>query len=137
MPENKKRKEKDTGKIPIKRISVCSVIGASLFILELIVFSVAELKMSFGNGVYMPAGLVMALVSSAAAGFAAVFKSKKNALPSGALTGAIEAVINDIFLLAINGGSTGKGILFVALASVIGGAVGGVVSANIRPKIKY
>ena len=137
MPENKKRKETDSAKIPIKRITICSVIGAALFFLELIAFSAAELKMSFGNGSYMPVGLVMAIVSSFAAGFAAVFKSKKNALLCGALTGAIVAVISDIILAVINGGSVGKGLLFVALASIIGGAVGGIISANIRPKIKY
>lgn len=137
MPEKKKRRENDNNSIPLKRMGVCSVIGAALFFLELILFSAAELKMAFGNGFYLPVGLAASLISSFAAGFMAVFKSKKNALACGALTGAIEAAISDILLVVINGGSIGKGLIFVALASVVGGALGGVVAANIRPKIKY
>lgn len=137
MPEKKKRREKESGVIPVKRIGLCSIIGAALFFLELIAFSAAELKMSFGNGSYLPVGLAAAVISSFAAGFIAVFKSKKNALPCGALTGAVEAVISDVVLAVINGGSVGKGLIFVAIASVVGGAVGGVIAANVRPKIKY
>lgn len=137
MSEKKKRRDNDNSAFPIKRIGISSVIGDGLFFLELIVFSAAELKMAFGNGSYLPIGLAAAVISSFAAGFIAVFKSKKNALLCGALTGAIEAVISDIILAVINGGNIGKGLFFVAIASVVGGALGGVVAANIRPKIKY
>ncbi len=137
MPEKKKRRDTESGAMPVKRIGVCSIIGAALFFLELIAFSAAELKMAFGNGLYLPAGLVAAFVSAFAAGFIAVFKSKKNALPCGAMTGTIEAVISDVILAVINGGSIGKGLVFVALVSAVGGAFGGIVSANIKPRIRY
>lgn len=137
MPEKKKRRDNDDGAIPVKRVGASSVIGAAMFFLELVAFSAAELKMAFGNGLYLPVGLAAAVISSFTAGFIAVFKSKKNALLCGALTGAVEAVISDIILAVVNGGSVGKGLIFVAVASIVGGAVGGVVSANIRPKIKY
>ena len=137
MPEKKKRRENETGAFPIKRIGLCSVIGAALFFLELIIFSAAELKMDFGNGFYLPFGLAAAVISSFAAGFAAVCKQKKNALASGTLTGTIEAVISDLILAVINGGSVGKGLIFVLAASVVGGAVGGVVAANVKKKIRY
>ena len=137
MPETKKRRENDSGIIPIKRIGLCSVIGASLYFFELILFSFAELKMAFGNGFYLPVGLAAAVISSFAAGFAAVCKHKKNALASGALTGAIEAIISDIILAIVNEGNVGKGLILVVVASVIGGAIGGVVAANIKQKIKY
>ena len=137
MPDKKKRKDNDNGTFPLKRMGICSVIGAALFFLELVLFSAAELKMAFGNGFYLPVGLAASLISSFAAGFMAVFKSKKNALACGALTGAVEAAISDIILVVLNGGSVGKGLIFVALASIAGSAIGGVVAANIRPKIKY
>lgn len=137
MPDKKKRKNNDNGTFPLKRMGICSVIGAALFFLELVLFSAAELKMTFGNGFYLPVGLAASLISSFAAGFMAVFKSKKNALACGALTGAVEAAISDIILVVLNGGSVGKGLIFVALASIAGSAIGGVVAANIRPKIKY
>ncbi len=137
MHDKKKRKDNDNGSLPLKRMGICSVIGAALFFLELVLFSAAELKMAFGNGFYLPVGLAASLISSFAAGFMAVFKSKKNALACGALTGAVEAAISDILLVVLNGGSVGKGLIFIALASIAGGAVGSVVAANIRPKIKY
>ena len=137
MPEKKKRKDNADVLFPMKRIGICALIGAAVFFLELVLFSAAELKMAFGNGFYLPVGLTASLVSSFAAGFMAVFKSKKNALACGALTGALEAVISDVLLVVLNGGSIGKGLIFVALAGVAGGAVGGVVAANVRPKIKY
>ena len=100
-------------------------------------FSAAELKFAFGKDFYLPAGIIAAVISSFAAGFAAVFKQKKNALANGAVTGMIEAVISDVFLAIISGGSVGKGLGFVALASIISGAIGGVVAANVKKKIKY
>jgi hypothetical protein len=64
MPEKKKKRDTEGGTMPLKRIGVCSVIGAALFFLELIAFSAAELKMAFGNGFYLPAGLATAFVSA-------------------------------------------------------------------------
>ena len=137
MPE-KKSGRKDNGKImPMKKIGFCSVIGAGLYFLEIVAFSAAELKLSFGGGVYLPVGVAAAFVSAFVAGFAAVYREKKNALPCGAATGAIEALICDIVLIAVNGGRVGKGLLLVAGASVVGAAIGAVVSANINPKRKY
>lgn len=137
MPEKKSARNENRNALPLKRIGFCSVIGACLFFLELVAFSAAELKMSLGSSLYLPVGIAAAFVSAFIAGFAAVFREKRKALPCGALTGAIEALIIDIILIFVNGGSVGKGLAFVALASVVGSAVGAVIAANVKPRVKY
>ncbi len=137
MPKKRSRRDEADNSLPFKRIGLCSVIGSALYFLELVAFSAAELKFSFGSNFYLPAGIGAAFVSAFIAGFAAVFRDKKKALPCGALTGAVEAAVCDILLVFINGGSVGKGLLFVSIASVAGSVIGSVAAANIKPKIKY
>lgn len=136
MPKKTSRRE-ETNSMPVKRIGICSVIGAATYFLEIIAFSAAELKLSFGTGAYFYVGIAAAFVAAFIAGFAALIKQKNKALPCGAATGAIQAVICDILLAVINRGSVGKGLLFITLACVLGAAFGGIIAANIKPKIKY
>lgn len=137
MPEKRTGRNENQSGLPFKRIGFCSVIGACFYFLELVAFSAAELKMSLGENLYLPVGIAAVFVSAFIAGFASVYKDKKKALPCGGLSGAIEAVIVDIILIVVNGGSVGKGLLLVAVVSVAGSAIGAVVAANIRPKRKY
>lgn len=136
MPKKSSRRE-ETKSLPVKRIGICSIIGAALYFLEIIAFSAAELKLSFGADTYFYVGIAAAFVASFIAGFSALIKQKNKALPCGAATGAIQAVISDIILAVMNKGSVGKGMLIVAVVSVIGAAIGGIVAANIKPKVKY
>lgn len=136
MPKKNSRRE-ETNSLPIKRIGICSVIGAALYFLEIIAFSAAELKLSFGAESYFYIGIAAAFISAFIAGFSAVIKQKSKALPCGAATGAIQAVISDILLAVINKGGVGKGMIFVSLASILGAAIGGIVAANIKPKVRY
>ncbi|MBR6785832.1 MAG: hypothetical protein IKM25_06235 [Clostridia bacterium] len=137
MPKKTSRREENGKTMPYKRIGVCSVIGAALWFLEIIGFSAAELSLALGEKFYLLAGIAAALVSGFIAGFAAIIKDKKKALPCGALTGAIQALLCDMMLVIINNGSVGKGLLFVALSSVIGAVAGALVAANIKTKVKY
>lgn len=137
MPKKTSRREENGKSMPYKRIGVCSVIGAALWFLEIIGFSAAELSLALGEKFYLLAGIAAALVSGFIAGFAAIIKDKKKALPCGALAGAIQALLCDMMLVIINNGSVGKGLLFVALASVIGAVAGALVAANIKTKVKY
>lgn len=137
MPKKSSRRE-ETGKtMPYKRIGICSVIGAALWFLEIIGFSAAELSLALGEKFYLLAGIAAAVASGFVAGFAALIRDKKKALPCGALAGAIQALICDIMLVIINNGSAGKGLLFVALASVAGAVSGALVAANVKTKVKY
>lgn len=137
MPKKTSRREENGKTMPYKRIGVCSVIGAALWFLEIIGFSAAELSLALGEKFYLLAGIAAALVSGFIAGFAAIIKDKKKALPCGALAGAIQALLCDMMLVIINNGSVGKGLLFVALSSVIGAVAGALVAANIKTKVKY
>ena len=137
MPKKTSRREENGKTMPYKRIGVCSVIGAALWFLEIIGFSAAELSLALGEKFYLLAGIAAALVSGFIAGFAAIIKDKKKALPCGALAGAIQALLCDMMLVIINNGSVGKGLLFVTLASVIGAVAGALVAANIKTKVKY
>lgn len=137
MPKKTSRREENGKTMPYKRIGVCSVIGAALWFLEIIGFSAAELSLALGEKFYLLAGIAAALVSGFIAGFAAIIKDKKKALPCGALAGAIQALLCDMMLVIINNGSLGKGLLFVTLASVIGAVAGALVAANIKTKVKY
>lgn len=137
MPKKTSRREESGKTMPYKRIGVCSVIGAALWFLEIIGFSAAELSLALGEKFYLLAGIAAALVSGFIAGFAAIIKDKKKALPCGALAGAIQALLCDMMLVIINNGSVGKGLLFVTLASVIGAVAGALVAANIKTKVKY
>ena len=135
MPE--KRKNQNVGVMPLKRIGVCSIVGAGLFFLELIGFSLLELKMDFGTGLYLPVGIASAFLSGFIAGFVAVIKDKKKAAPIGAVTGAIEVAISDIFLVLINNGEVGKSLIFMNLSVVAGSVIGAVAAAGIKRKIRY
>lgn len=137
MPEKKSARSENKNALPLKRIGFCSLIGACLYFLELVAFSAIELKMSLGSSFYLPVGVAAAFVSAFIAGFAAVLKEKRKALPCGALTGAIEALVSDVILIFVNGGSVGKGLVFVAVASVVGSAVGAVIATNIKPRVRY
>ena len=137
MPKKSSRRE-ETGKtMPYKRIGICSVVGAALWFLEIIAFSAAELSLSMGEKFYLIVGIAAALVSGLIAGFAALIKDKKNALPCGALAGSAQALICDIMLVIINNGSVGKGLLLIAVSSVIGAIFGALVAANSKSKVRY
>ncbi len=137
MPKKSSRREENIKAMPYKRIGVCSVIGAALWFLEIIGFSAAELSLDLGENFYLLAGIAAALVSGFIAGFAALVKDKKKALPCGALAGSIQALVCDILLVIVNNGSAGKGLLFVAVASVIGAVAGALVAVNVKTKTRY
>lgn len=135
MPE--KRKNQNDGGMPLKRIAVCSIIGTVLLFLEIIGFSALELKLDFGTALYFPVGVASAFLSGFTAGFAAVIKDKKKAAPIGAVTGAIEVAISDVFLVLVNNGEVGKNLIFMNLSVVAGSVIGAVAAAGIRRKIRY
>ena len=137
MPKKSSRREENGKTMPYKRIGVCSVIGAALWFLEIIGFSAAELSLAMGEKFYLFTGVVAAVASGFVAGFAALIKEKKNALPCGALAGSIQALICDVMLAIINNGSVGKGLLFVAVSSVAGAVAGALVAANMKTKVRY
>lgn len=137
MPKRTSRREEKNQNVPIKRVCICSVIGAVLYFIEITAFSAAELHLSLGAETYLPAGLVAAFVSSFIAGFIALIKDKKKAMPLGALAGALQAVISDIVLVAVNSGEVGKGLVFNTVLSVAGAVIGAVVAANVKSKIRY
>ena len=137
MPKKSSRREENGKTMPYKRIGICSVIGASIWFLEIIGFSAAELSLAIGEKFYLIVGIAAALVSGFIAGFAALIKDKKNALPCGALAGSIQALICDVMLAIINNGSVGKGLLLIAISSVIGAVSGALVAANSKSKVRY
>ena len=137
MPKKSSRREEAGKAMPYKRIGICSVIGAALWFLEIIGFSAAELSLALGEKFYLLAGIAAAFVSGFVAGLTALIKDKKKALPCGALAGSIQALMCDIMLVIINNGSVGKGLLFVAVASVAGAVAGALVAANLKTKVRY
>lgn len=138
MPKKKSSRREENGKsMPLKRVSICSVIGSALYFIEIAAFSAAELSLSLGESVYLPVGLGAAFVSAFIAGFASLIKEKQKALPLGAFAGILQAVICDLVLVVINNGAVGKGLIFNAAVSVVGSVTGALVAANIKPKVKY
>ena len=137
MPKRTSRREEKSKNVPIKRVGICSVIGAALYFVEIIAFSAAELHLALGAGAYLPAGLIAAFVSSFIAGFVALIKDKQKALPLGAFAGALQAVICDVVLVVINSGAVGKGLVFNTVVSVIGAVIGAVAAANVKTKVRY
>ena len=63
--------------------------------------------------------------------------NQKKAAPIGALTGAIEVAISDIFLVLINNGEVGKSLIFMNISVVAGSVIGAVAAAGIKRKIRY
>ena len=136
MSKKKSSRDGETGSLQMKRIFFCSAVSVVLFYMFLIVFSYSELKISFGAESYMPFGIASALISSIAGGFICVYKTKKNIIVSGALTGLITAFISNILIFIINR-AAGTGMLLVFIASVIGSISGAMIAANIKIRRKY
>lgn len=136
MQNKKSVREYEKNEALFKRIVICSFVGAFIYFVILILFSYAELKMSFGAGTYFTAGIIAALLSSLIAGFICVIKTKKNVVFSGAVSGALIGFISDIILFVISRES-GLGLLYVFLSSLAGGIAGAVIAANVRIKNKY
>lgn len=137
MPKKSSRREENGKAIPLKRAAICSVIGSAIYFIGIIAFSAAELSLSLGASTYLPAGLAAAFVSAFIAGFVTLIKDKQKALPLGALSGALQAVICGAMLVIINNGAVGKGLLFNALVMVIGAVIGAVAAANVKTKVRY
>ncbi len=137
MPKKSSRREENAKGMPFKRAAICSVIGSAVYFIVIIAFSAAELSLSLGASTYLPAGLAAAFVSAFVAGFVALVKDKRNTLPVGAFTGALQAAVCGAMLVIINNGAVGKGLLFNAVAMVAGAIIGAVAAANVKTKVRY
>lgn len=85
---------------------------------------------------YFPAGLIIALLSGLAAGFAAAKPIKKNGLACGALAGLFASLPCAAAAALLSSGAGVRLIAFIG-AMTLGGALGGVAAVNIKKRAKY
>lgn len=85
----------------------------------------------------MPAGIVTAVISGFAGGFASLRPIKQKGVLYGTLCGIISSVLCMAILFVINGNKAGNGIFIFMAAMILGGAAGGVSAVNLKIKKKY
>ena len=119
------------------KISICSFISSVLFFALIAVFAAAALKSGFSASSYLPAGIVFALLSGFAGGFAvAKIQNEKGAI-FGLLNGISQSVICSAILFFINSGNIGKGLLILSAVIICSAVAGGISGVNFKIKKKY
>ena len=118
------------------RILIGSAVSAVIFFVLLALFALFSLKNGTNGSVYVPAGIVFALLSGLAGGFATVRPIKQKGLPYGVLSGFIASLFCSAVLFIVNG-SAGSGLFVLAGLMILGGAAGGIGAVNLKLKKKY
>lgn len=137
MPtRSKKARREEQAASPAVKIAVGAVTGAALFFAFTAIFALAALKSGIGSGAYFPVGLIIALFSGLAAGFAAAKPIKRSGLAFGALAGLCASLLCAAVCALLCSGA-GMRLLALVGSMAVGGALGGVAAVNIRKRAKY
>ncbi len=137
MPVKAKKSKKEENISPISKIIFGSVIGSVLYFAALALFAFFSLNNGVDSSVYMPAGIVLGILTAMLGGFLAVRPIRKNGAAFGALTGLIQALICAIALFVANKAVAGTGIFILIAAVIAGGVAGGIIAVNLKIKKRY
>lgn len=135
--KNKSTRRSEEGGNNYIRIFVGSAVSVIMFFVLLALFALFSLKNGANSSLYVPAGIVFALLSGIAGGFAAVRPIKQKGIPYGALSGLISSLFCSAVLFVVNGNKAGSGLFILAGLIILGSAAGGIGAVNLKFKKKY
>lgn len=137
MSERKKYLTKNKQKSnPYIKLFFSGAAGSGLYFLLIGIFSFFVMKLNLSDNLFMPFGLIFAVLSGLLSGYTSVIPFNEKGLIYGSVGGIVCAVICGTVAFAVNGGKAGSGIFLLCAIIFISSSAGGVLSSGKKRKRK-
>ena len=131
MPKNRNIKN---DRLSVKRYAVSLIIGISVFLLCVALFSLITLKSPYPKNNSLLQALISVCAASFTASFSYVIRERKNGLISGLIIGFILMLILFAVFIAFSSLKLNESSLLIIPSCLLPSALTGIITVNIKRK---